>query len=231
VTLDDDDRTLSLQVVSVTPRVLAMDDFLTIDECQALMALAASQGLKGSTLYAGGMAQQQRDLSTRSSTNTWLSRETSNVTDRIYRRAAQILHMKESLLQQPPFYREDEEDYTQHSIAESLQVVRYAPGEEYAAHHDFVYPSLRHRYQPTRYATLLLYLNDDFTGGQTNFPRAVNPSQHEGISITPKAGKAVLFYNVLPDGNVDDLSQHQSLPVIEGEKWLANLWIWDPVIN
>jgi prolyl 4-hydroxylase len=234
VTLDDDnhDRTLSMQVVSVTPRVLVMEDFLTLEECQALMALAASQGLKGSTLYAGGMAQQQRDVSTRSSTNTWLSRETSNVTDRIYRRAAQILRMKESLLQQPPFYRADEEgDYTQHSIAESLQVVRYAPGEEYAAHHDFVYPSLRHRYQPTRYATLLLYLNDDFTGGQTNFPRAVNPSQQEGITITPKAGKAVLFYNVLPDGNVDDLSQHQSLPVIDGEKWLANLWIWDPVIN
>jgi prolyl 4-hydroxylase len=240
VSLEDEDnssrRTVTMQVVSVTPRVLAMDNFLTLDECQALMSLAAAQGLKGSTLYTGGMAQQQRDVSTRSSTNAWLSRETSALTDRIYRRAAQILKMKESLLQQPPFYRDEEKeeedrDFTQHSIAESLQVVRYQPGEEYSAHHDFVYPSLRHRYQPTRYATLLLYLNDDFTGGQTNFPRSVNPSQHEGITITPKAGKAVLFYNVLPDGNVDDLSQHRSLPVIKGEKWLANLWIWDPVIN
>ncbi|CAB9519489.1 Probable prolyl 4-hydroxylase [Seminavis robusta] len=231
-----EDRTLPLEVVSVTPRVLAMDDFLTHDECQALMSLAAAQGLQGSTLYAGGMAQQQRDLSTRSSTNAWLSRETSQLTDRIYRRAAQLLQMKESLLQQPAFYHHDEDDeeapdYTQHSIAESLQVVRYQPGEEYTAHHDFVYPSARHRYQPTRYATLLLYLNDDFTGGQTNFPRAVNPSKHDGITITPKAGKAVLFYNMLPDGNVDDLSQHQSLPVENGEKWLANLWVWDPVIN
>ena len=90
---------------------------------------------------------------------------------------------------------------------------------------------MRHRYQPTRYATLLLYLNDNFGGGQTNFPRAINPTHHDGLTVTPQKGKAVLFYNMLPDGNVDDLSQHQALPVTEGEKWLANLWIWDPVIN
>ena len=42
---------------------------------------------------------------------------------------------------------------------------------------------------------------------------------------------AVLFYNVLPDGNVDDFSQHGSQPIKEGEKFLANLWVWEPVIN
>ena len=174
VTLHDNDstssssRTVTMQVVSVTPRVLSIDDFLTAEECQALMHLAAAQGLQGSTLYAGGMAQQQRDLSTRSSTNAWLGRDTSQLTDRTYRRAAQLLHMKESLLQQPAFYHvddEDEQDYTQHAIAESLQVVRYQPGEEYTAHHDFVYPSAFNRHQPTRFATVLFYLNDDFVGG------------------------------------------------------------------
>jgi prolyl 4-hydroxylase len=240
MSLDDDneDKTLQLQVVSVTPRVFSIDNFLTDDECHSLMAAAQAQGLQGSTLYAGGMAPQaQRDRSTRSSTNTWLGRDTSVVTDRIYRRAAHLLQMKSALLQQPAFYRDDDDpdaphhDVTQHAIAESLQIIRYQPGEEYTAHHDFVYPSQRHRYQPTRYATLLLYLNDDFTGGETNFPRAINPTHHEGLTVTPKKGQAVLFYNILPDGNVDDFSQHQSLPVQKGEKWLANLWVWDPVIN
>jgi len=42
----------------------------------------------------------------------------------------------------------------------------------------------------------------------------------------PEIGKAVLFYSQLPDGNLDDFSQHAALPVTEGEKWLINLWVW-----
>ena len=39
---------------------------------------------------------------------------------------------------------------------------------------------------------------------------------------------AVLFYNLLEDGNGDDLAVHAALPVYQGEKWLANFWVWDP---
>ena len=47
------------------------------------------------------------------------------------------------------------------------------------------------------------------------------------INILGK-GSAVLFYNLLEDGNSDDLALHEARPVKEGEKWLANYWIWDP---
>lgn len=40
-------------------------------------------------------------------------------------------------------------------------------------------------------------------------------------------GGAVLFYNLLPDGNADVKSLHAALPVVKGEKWLANFWVWD----
>jgi prolyl 4-hydroxylase len=116
-------------------------------------------------------------------------------------------------------------------LAESLQVVRYQQDQEYAAHHDFVHPHQHNRHQPTRFATLLFYLNTPKKGGETVFPRAVNPTNHDGLSITPEKHTAVLFYNLLPDGNMDDLSQHASKPVLEGEKWLANLWVWDPIID
>ena len=38
-------------------------------------------------------------------------------------------------------------------------------------------------------------------------------------------GMAVLFYSLLEDGNGDDLSLHQALPIKKGEKWLANFWV------
>jgi prolyl 4-hydroxylase len=224
-------KTYKLTVASVTPRVFTIPNFLSAQECQQLIELAQQQGLKGSTVFSGGnmAANRQREGSTRSSSNAWLARSSMNVTDQIYRRAAALLQIDESLLQASSMG--DDLHAHQHATAESLQIVNYQQGQSYSAHHDFVYPPVSHRLQPTRFATLLFYLNDDFEGGRTVFPRAVNAHHHEGISIKPVRGTAVLFYNMLPDGNVDDLSQHTGEAVVSGEKFIGNLWIWDPAIN
>lgn len=36
---------------------------------------------------------------------------------------------------------------------------------------------------------------------------------------------------MLSDGNLDDLSQHAALPPRKGEKYLINLWVWDPLFE
>jgi prolyl 4-hydroxylase len=180
-------------------------------------------GFGTSTVYAGNTVRQQRDLSTRSSSNTWLERSAAvnNLTDRLYRRAAHVLQIDESLLQSALPLDEDGNEPTYsnyHSLAESLQIVRYTEGEEYTAHHDFVYPPIRHRYQPTRFATLLFYLNDNFEGGKLHFlePSTLNIMK---VSLsTLSRERRYSFNNVLPDGNVDDLSQHASTPVTRGQK-------------
>jgi prolyl 4-hydroxylase len=186
--------------------------------------------LHPSTFHPGGKqaAEATHDIQTRSSSNAWLSRQHSTLAESLYQRAAHVLGIDPHLLQ-----GDHDQDARYHSIAESIQVVHYkAGGEEYHAHHDFVYPSVTHRYQPTRFATLLVYLNSVTDGGgATRFPRAVNKEKAEGIEVKPQQGRAVLFYNLLPDGNVDDLSQHGSNPTKRQEKWMANIWVWDPLIN
>jgi prolyl 4-hydroxylase len=226
--IDADVRTYQLTVVSVAPRVFEIEHFLTPAECQSLIELAVQSGLHASTVYAGG-SPVQRMSSTRSSFNTWMGR--TNMTDFIYRRAAHVLNMDEALLLPHDIDDDEDRDEYSHSLAESLQILRYRKSEEYAPHHDWVIPRIAHPYQPTRFATLLIYLNDNYEGGETVFPRAINAQYHDGITITPQTGKAVLFYNILPDGNVDDLSQHGSQKVLSGEKFAANLWIWDPMIH
>lgn len=77
----------------------------------------------------------------------------------------------------------------------------------------------------------MLYLNgktDGLVGGETAFPRYQNAETFEKLAVKPEEGKAVLFYSQLPDGNLDDFSQHAAQPVRVGEKWLINLWVWDP---
>eukprot|EP00978_Attheya_sp_CCMP212_P019791 scaffold55810_cov40-Attheya_sp.AAC.3 len=224
---------LTLQVVSCAPRVFQMDHFLSPVEIQHLLQMAETADMKKSTVHPGGGSGEaadngaHRDDTTRSSTNAWVHREESPIVNALYRRAADVFQIPEQLMRR----RGTEERAMGSSIAEALQLVHYGPGEEYAPHHDFHYPSVRNPHQSSRFATLLLYLNDVTEGGETTFPRAQTTEFHDGIRITPKAGTAVLFYNMLPDGNMDDLSQHGSLPVLQGEKWLANLWVWDPLID
>lgn len=84
-------------------------------------------------------------------------------------------------------------------------------------------------HQGARFSTLLLYLNEPEEGGETSFPRWSNAETFHELAVTPETGKAVLFYSQLPDGNMDDLSQHAAKPVIRGEKMLMNAWIWEPL--
>lgn len=66
--------------------------------------------------------------------------------------------------------------------------------------------------QPSRFATILLYLNVPEKGGETSFPRWLNGKERKILEVTPEIGKAVLFYNQLPDGNYDERSLHAAKP-------------------
>jgi len=215
---------LTLTSISASPRAFEIENFLSEAEVNYILEAAGGMDLARSTVGSDGLGET---ATTRTSKNTWVNREESIIVDTLYRRAADLLRIDESLFR----YR-GEEEYpdlpTKTSIAEPLQLVHYEPGQEYTAHHDWGYPGVENPHQPCRFATLLLYLNDDVVGGETSFPRWVNAETSRELKCYPKKGKAMLFYSVLPDGNMDDLSQHAALPVKKGEKWLMNFWVWDP---
>jgi prolyl 4-hydroxylase len=96
---------------------------------------------------------------------------------------------------------------------ETLQVLRYARGQEYRPHLDAI-PALANQ----RVLTFLVYLNDDYGGGETDFPEL-------GLHIRGEAGMGLLFANALPDGRPDPRMRHAGLPVRSGSKLLASRWI------
>ncbi len=106
---------------------------------------------------------------------------------------------------------------------EQIHIVKYAIGEEYKEHHDFFHPG-EYYYDSEierggqRLKTALIYLNDDFEGGETHFPSL-------NLVVKPKKGKLVIWDNVNEDGSLDFNSLHAGLPVKKGFKYIAVIWI------
>jgi prolyl 4-hydroxylase len=96
---------------------------------------------------------------------------------------------------------------------EPLQLLRYRPGGEYKPHMDAL-PAEPNQ----RVLTVLVYLSDDYEGGETSFP-------HTGLTFRGRTGDALLFRNAGADGRPDPLSLHAGLPVTGGTKYLASRWI------
>jgi 2OG-Fe(II) oxygenase superfamily len=70
-----------------------------------------------------------------------------------------------------------------------------------------------------RILTVFLYLSDVDEGGQTSFT-ALN------LTVSPKLGRVLIWPNVLNDDptEIELLTEHESLPVVKGTKYGANVW-------
>jgi len=112
------------------------------------------------------------------------------------------------------------------AVFEPPQVMHYGPGEEFRPHHDFLDPAQPgHASELARFgqriATFLIYLNDDFEGGETVFPRA-------GLKHKGAKGDALLFANVDAATRAPDpLTLHAGTPPTRGEKWIFSQWVRD----
>jgi prolyl 4-hydroxylase len=102
---------------------------------------------------------------------------------------------------------------TEVAQGEPLQVLRYAPGQEYRPHLDALTGDANQRI-----LTVLVYLNDDYAGGETEFIST-------GLRFRGRKGDALIFRNALDDERADPLAQHAGLPVTAGEKIIASRWI------
>jgi prolyl 4-hydroxylase len=108
---------------------------------------------------------------------------------------------------------------------ERFNIFRYETGQRFSRHVDFLDPSTpqfaedlaRHG---QRAATFLVYLNDGFEGGETNFLAI-------GRALKGRLGDAVFFYNLDAQGAPDRLTVHEGVAPTSGEKWLLSQFIRD----
>jgi hypothetical protein len=108
---------------------------------------------------------------------------------------------------------------------EPATALHYAPGQAFAPHFDFLDPALPgHRAdlarRGQRIATALIYLNDGYDGGETEFPKI-------GWRFRGAPGDMLVFANVDRQGAPDRLTFHAGTAPTSGEKWLLSQWVRD----
>lgn len=96
---------------------------------------------------------------------------------------------------------------------EGWQLVKYDIGEEFKAHFDCL------NIEKDRLFTAIIYLNDNFTGGETHFP-------NKQETIYPEQGKLIMWKN-LSAGKCDDKSLHSGNKIISGTKYVLVTWLLD----
>ena len=180
-----------------SPTVRVLDGLLDADECDQLIEQARPRLARALTVDTDGRKQVD---DRRTSAGMFFRLGESPLIERIESRLAALLGVPVS-------------------HGEGLQVLHYAPGQEYEPHYDWFDPS-----QPgfdavtahggQRVASIVMYLNTPEAGGGTGFP-------HAGLTVTALKGSAVYFAYETGDTR----SLHAGLPVASGEKWIATKWL------
>ncbi|MGC6399648.1 prolyl hydroxylase family protein [Sphingomonas sp. FW199] len=108
------------------------------------------------------------------------------------------------------------------NYGETIQGQRYAPGQQFRAHHDFFHSTESYwadmqKSGGQRTWTAMIFLNDVEEGGATWFPLA-------GVKFRPKRGFLLAWNNMLADGSPNYDTLHEGMAVTQGTKYIITKW-------
>lgn len=109
-----------------------------------------------------------------------------------------------------------------YSCIEAIDIYNYETGQSLSFHHDYPYDPRQINYYKhggDRVGTGIFYLNDNFTGGETCFPK-------HNITVIPKIG-SFLYFQQGYDEATNWSTIHESRKIITGTKWIASCFFSD----
>jgi prolyl 4-hydroxylase len=191
------------KTLSESPLIRVFDAFIPEPACRWLIA-AAGHLLKRALVYdaVGG-----RDYASNTRTNSWAQFDLMG---------CDLLHVLVQLRMQAacglPLRN-----------MEATSILHYARGQEITNHFDFVDPGLPNYDQEIerngqRVLTFLVYLNDDYAAGETEFPAL-------GLIHKGRRGEGLFFVNALENNKPDLRTVHAGRPPASGEKWIVSQFI------
>lgn len=192
-----------VRVVSESPRIRVFERFATPAECDWLVE-RGRHGLRRALVYRKDAEGHQASDS-----------RTNSEADFSYSNASVLLALLRDRIAAAAGISTDH--------FEVAKLLHYEPGQQFEPHGDFQdasSPALAREIERRgqRIATFLIYLNDGYEGGETDFPRI--DFRYRGAR-----GDALLFFNVDAAGRPDLNTIHAGRPTTRGAKWLFSQWI------
>lgn len=179
------ERTLAKKLIEHASGIYSVPNFMSKEECEALVAYTELAGFEKAEVRTGAIEDNTASFRPEIRNNERLVIEDLDFTTNLWIDVAgyHLPHYGSSFAV---------------GLPTKLRFYKYSPGQRFKMHRDgaWIEGNLISR------LTLLIYLNDDFEGGETDF---------RIFKIKPATGTLVLF---------EHDKWHEGAPVISGEKYV-----------
>jgi len=187
-----------MRLEELSPYAFLIHDALSLEECGAWIEWAEQRGFDEApvtTAQGPVMMSEVRN-------NTRVMVDAPELTELVWARIAPMIPQAWRVRDFDGYARADGE-HEAVGLNERVRVYRYTPGQRFRPHHDGFF---RRNEREFSALTMLLYLNDDFEGGETSIfdPRVAQ-------RVGAKAGMVLCFFHPMV---------HEGCEVTHGRKYV-----------
>lgn len=172
-----------MKKIELHPTIFLVEDFLSSAECDAHIAFSNTQEFEEAKINSGGAQVINKGVRN----NDRILFFNNELAETLWQRVKQ-------------YVPEDMGLFTGYGLNEMFRIYRYTKGQRFKMHRDGSY---RRNDKDCSFFSLIIYLNDDFEGGETEFRKL--------FTVTPKKGTALLFHHP---------HRHEGKALLEGVKYV-----------
>jgi hypothetical protein len=180
----------------LTDEIFVVEEFFLPEECIRYIGWSESIGYEDALVSSPSGQILRTDVRN----NRRVILDSPELAEELWARAEEFLP--------PDAEDEDGQEYSPVGLNERLRFYRYDAGEQFDWHQDFPFE----REDGARsFWTLMVYLSDGFTGGETSFDDSYSDEPFETFQVTPRTGTALCFAHHV---------YHKGEPVLRGRKYV-----------
>lgn len=172
-----------MKKLQLHPQIFLIENFLSDSECDYYIEMTQDKVFEEAKINMSGRQTMNKGVRN----NDRLMIFDNNLAKNLFEKAVEFLPQAH-------------EDYKILNFNEMFRIYKYSPGQQFKMHRDGSY--IRNENEKSFY-TFLIYLNDDFEGGETEFENL--------FTVAPKKGSALAFYHPL---------RHEGKTLISGQKYV-----------